>query len=156
MNDRLEGCWIGSKQRKRLARSKTPMHRHRQVYRNTSLPLQMRLRSATACLEYERPRLAVTAVVTEGGDFAQRLEQAVRRSGMARQIEGSKIIDAEPAIAHEQPASELDGPMASFRGQGPARQRVKLHWCFDLVIGALIAKGANLIAIEAKDKEANG
>ena len=57
---------------------------HRQVYRNAQLPLATRLKSATVCIEYERPRLAVVGHTSLGGDFADRLERAVLRSSRAR------------------------------------------------------------------------
>jgi hypothetical protein len=78
---------------------------HRQVYRNPALPLALRLRSATVALEYERPRLAVTAVINNEEEFAARLEQAVRRSALARQ-QGPQALPAPTIIDHSATARE--------------------------------------------------
>ena len=58
------------------------------VYRSPNLPLNTRLRAATAALPHEHPKLAVTAVVNEG-DFAVQLDRAVERSRSA-------MIEAKP------------------------------------------------------------
>jgi hypothetical protein len=50
------------------------------VYNNAEIPLRTRIRAATACLPYEYPKLAITAVVTPNEEFARRLELAVTRS----------------------------------------------------------------------------
>ena len=49
------------------------------VYRRADLALATRMRAATAALPHEHPKLAVTTVVNVG-DFADQLEQAVKRS----------------------------------------------------------------------------
>jgi len=45
------------------------------------------MRAAIAALQFEHPKLAVTAMVNEG-DFADQLEQAIKRS--------RKVIEAKP------------------------------------------------------------
>jgi hypothetical protein len=47
------------------------------------------MRAAIAALQFEHPKLAVTASI-EAGDFADRLERALQRS--------SQIIEAAPSI----------------------------------------------------------
>jgi hypothetical protein len=59
------------------------------IYRNPEVPLPVRMKAAAIAIEYEFPRLAVTATV-DGGDFAVQLDQAVKRS---RMIEGKPIIE---------------------------------------------------------------
>jgi hypothetical protein len=58
----------------------------REVYRNPSIPLTVRMRAAIAALPFETPKLAVTAQVSEG-DFATLLD---------RRIERRKLIEAKP------------------------------------------------------------
>ena len=49
----------------------------RAIYRNRSLALPVRMRAAMACLPFETPKLAVTALVTEH-DFATILEKRIQ------------------------------------------------------------------------------
>ena len=61
------------------------------VYMNDELPLITRVRVAVACLPYEVPKLAVTAVVSEQ-DFATILDRRLKR------IEEMKLIETKPTI----------------------------------------------------------
>jgi hypothetical protein len=70
------------------------------VYRNPALPLPTRMRAAGMALQFEHPKLAVTALTTEGG-FADRLDRAIERSNRVRQIADGKVIDHEPTKAIE-------------------------------------------------------
>jgi hypothetical protein len=56
------------------------------IYRSSALPLATRMRAAVAALPFEHPKLAVTAQIDVDGDFAERLEQAILRSGLAPKI----------------------------------------------------------------------
>ena len=51
----------------------------RSVYRNPLQPDNVRMRAAAIAIEYELPRLAVTATINSG-DFADQLEKAIERS----------------------------------------------------------------------------
>ena len=62
------------------------------IYRNPEVPLPVRMRAAMAALQFEHPKLAVTANV-EAGDFAFKLDQAVERSRRVM-IEAKPMIDA--------------------------------------------------------------
>jgi hypothetical protein len=74
----------------------------RAVYRNAALPLSIRMRAAQAALVHEVPRLAVTAVLNQGDDFATRLDRCIERARETRMLPG-------PVIEHsrEHPPSEL-------------------------------------------------
>jgi len=56
------------------------------VYRSTRLPLAVRMRAAIEALPFESAKLSAVAVLP-AGDFADRLERAIARSGV-------KVIDA--------------------------------------------------------------
>src|SRR5262245_46341095 len=62
------------------------------IYRSSAIPLSTRLRAAIAAIQFEHPKLAVTANV-EAGDFADQLEIAIERS---REV--SPMIEAKPMI----------------------------------------------------------
>jgi hypothetical protein len=72
-----------------LPENGTSLNLLQQVYRNPSLPLPTRMRAAIAAIQFEHPKLAVTANLSSG-DFADQLDQAVERS--------RKVIEAKPMI----------------------------------------------------------
>ena len=80
-----------------LAPDATSLDFHRAVYRNASLPISTRQRSAIAALQFEHPKLAVHALVDEKS-FAFRLEKAIERS--AKVVNGevltNRLIEAKP------------------------------------------------------------
>ena len=59
------------------------------IYRNPEVPLPVRMKAAAIAIEYELPRLAVTATVN-AGDFAVQLDRAVERSRKISMIEASQ------------------------------------------------------------------
>ena len=69
------------------------------VYQNPEVPLPVRMRAAIACLPFEVPKLAVTAVVNEQ-DFATLLDQRLAR------IEAMRTDEARP-----RPQVEVKPPM---------------------------------------------
>ena len=70
------------------------------VYMDDELPLLTRVRVAVACLPYEVPKLAVTAVVSEQ-DFATVLDRRLKRieETKANAIEATPVIDGEKVDA---------------------------------------------------------
>ena len=74
------------------------------VYRRRDLPLTTRMRAAIAALNYELPRLAVTAQITDQ-DIATVLDrriahyQELQRANGSKLIEANKLIEAEPVEA---------------------------------------------------------
>src|SRR5262245_41341952 len=73
----------------------TSLNLLQKIYRSPSLPLSTRMRAAGMALQFELPKLAVTATVN-GGDFADRLTRAVERSSRVM-IQPTKIIEP-PAL----------------------------------------------------------
>jgi hypothetical protein len=80
------------------------------VYRSAAIPLTTRMRAAMAALQFEHPKLAVTANV-ESGDFAVQLDRAIERS---RKV--SPMIEAKPLIEASVSAnvpSSTTGPLSN-------------------------------------------
>ena len=65
-----------------------------------------RFRAANAAVPYERPKLAVAAILHPDGSFAERLEKAISRSQAPTKLIEAKAIDVR-SIEHDR--SEL-GP----------------------------------------------
>ena len=66
----------------------------RAVYRDPTQQLTTRMRAAMACLPFESPKLAVTAVVTEN-DIATLLDKRIAK---LQEMKRAKTIDAKPII----------------------------------------------------------
>jgi hypothetical protein len=66
------------------------------VYRSAALPLPTRMRAASIAIAYEHPKLAVTAIIDDGG-FAERLDRALLRSA------GPKVIEHAPQVREPLP-----------------------------------------------------
>jgi hypothetical protein len=79
----------------------TPLAFLQAVYCNEGLPLHVRLKAAIAAAPYVHPKLAVTAVIDGGSDFAARLELARARS--------AKVIEARAEPPKPRP-TDLRGP----------------------------------------------
>jgi hypothetical protein len=83
------------------------------VYRSAEQPLSVRMKAAQACLPYEYPRLAVTAVI-ERGDMAEKLARAIAQS--AKVIEARAAVpDAKPPPAMGPSPTPIKAPMATLR-----------------------------------------
>jgi hypothetical protein len=72
------------------------------VYCNDQLPLVVRMRAAMACLPFESPKLAVTAVVSDQ-DFASLLDERIKNM---ERVNNGRAIEAKPA-----PPVEVKPPM---------------------------------------------
>src|SRR5262245_52393002 len=64
----------------------------RAVYRDPTQQLSTRMRAAMACLPFEVPKLAVTAVVTEN-DIATLLDKRIAKY---EKMQNAKMIEARP------------------------------------------------------------
>jgi hypothetical protein len=82
----------------------------RAVYSNSSLPIGMRMRAAIEALPFEKPKLAVTAIVDADGGFATRLERAIARSGKFLELAANPQPEpnAEPAPVSAPPPTVPD------------------------------------------------
>ena len=77
------------------------------VYRGQIQAEGPRMRAAMACLQFERPKLAVVASINDPNQFAERLEAAIRRSGI-----NPRVIEHRPAIEHQSAqVGDVTGPM---------------------------------------------
>src|SRR5215831_18794075 len=74
-----------------------------EVYRNPSVGLHIRMRAAMACLPFEHPKLAVTAVVSEQ-NFAEVLERRLKRIA---ELEATPINASKPEIEVKPPMPRL-------------------------------------------------
>jgi hypothetical protein len=50
------------------------------VYRDIRQPMERRLRAARECAPYVHPKLSTTAVLIDGGSFAERLQRSIERT----------------------------------------------------------------------------
>lgn len=75
------------------------------IYRSPKVELTMRIRCAMACLQYEHPKLAVVAQVTDQG-LAELLDRRLKKLAAMEQ-NGSKAI----AIDGPKPEVEIRPPM---------------------------------------------
>jgi hypothetical protein len=80
------------------------------IYRNPEVPLPVRMKAAAIAIEYELPRLAVTAMVNSG-DFGVQLDRAISRS---RMIEAKPMIEGTATVS----ASDLTRPHVQTNGDG--------------------------------------
>ncbi|MGB8555301.1 MAG: hypothetical protein WCD73_18430 [Pseudolabrys sp.] len=69
------------------------------IYRNPEVPLPVRMKAAAIAIEYELPRLAVTATVNSD-DFAIQLDRAIERS---RMIEAKPITNVTASASASNP-----------------------------------------------------
>ena len=88
------------------------------VYRSPSVPLTTRMRAAIASIQFEHPKLAVTAVV-EAGDFADQFDRALERS--------RRVIEAKPMtnVSSENVSSEASDtkrPLSNGKPMIPDRR----------------------------------
>lgn len=94
----------------------------RSVYRNPLQPDNVRMRAAPIAIEYELPRLAVTATVN--GDFADQLEKAIERSRLP-------LIEAKPndkANVNANGSSDTQHVQGSINGKPTIIDRRFRRW----------------------------
>jgi hypothetical protein len=81
------------------------------VYRSSKVALSTRMRAAGMALQFEHPKLAVSANVPWDAEFGFRLDQAIQRSGTT-----PKLIEHQPTPPPQAtPASNGSKPMVPDR-----------------------------------------
>jgi hypothetical protein len=70
------------------------------VYNDPRQSTSIRMKAAIEALPYEKPRLAVTAIV-DRADFAEMLDRAIERSGKGAEVREVKQIEAQPVRRRE-------------------------------------------------------
>jgi hypothetical protein len=84
------------------------------IYHSSAIPLSTRMRAAIASIQFEHPKLQVTASI-QADDFADQLDRAFERS--------RKVIEAKPAEANVNTANvSVDAPSTtrSVNGHKPS------------------------------------
>jgi hypothetical protein len=84
------------------------------VYRNSDIPLSVRMRAAGMALPFERPKLAVV-VTNREGDLADRLMAALQASQQVMNSRPMQVIEheAKPVDAVPEPAPDHGKAFAS-------------------------------------------
>ena len=92
------------------------------IYRSATQPMARRLKAASIAIQYESPKLAVTAVVEGSDSLAVRLNRAIERSA---RVEAYRLIQAAPTAAsngaavhetaQEVSSASMKRPMALIR-----------------------------------------
>jgi hypothetical protein len=85
----------------------------RAVYKRSDLPLTTRMRAAIAALNYELPRLQVTAQVSDQS-FAEVLDRRLKHLEELKRANGTKVIEAQPEPIEPQPI-EVKPPTPTSR-----------------------------------------
>ena len=66
------------------------------IYRSATQPMARRMKAASIAIQYESPKLAVTAVAEGSDSLAARLNRAIERSA---RVEAYRLIQAGPSAA---------------------------------------------------------
>jgi hypothetical protein len=78
----------------------------RAVYRNPGVNLSIRMRAAMACLPFEAPKLAVTALISEQ-DFGAILDRRLKHMEELRENE-VRMIEATPTVEVKAPTPSIN------------------------------------------------
>jgi hypothetical protein len=91
------------------------------VYRDDDLPLSTRLKAAAAALPYEFPKLAVTALIQEGGSIADKIEAARKRSERILEARFNEEVERRLRARLAPPVIEAkaEGPLPQGRAPTP-------------------------------------
>ena len=112
--DRLEEQQRQSQQ-KELAVYQVPATAHdylREVYQDPRLPTHLRMRAALEALLFERPKLAVQAILA-GQDIAALLDERLKRIAQERSEQTNSVAVTEP------PPPQVPSPLSQVRGRRP-------------------------------------
>jgi hypothetical protein len=85
------------------------------IYRSSTQPMARRLKAASIAIAYESPKLAVTAVLTDGDDAARAIERARMRSAKVIELRAAQApINLAPSAAEVSAAASRQ-PLVSYR-----------------------------------------
>ena len=66
------------------------------IYRSATQPMARRLKAASIAIQYESPKLAVTAVLDSHDSFAVQLEAAIARSRKVLELHAAELAPPLP------------------------------------------------------------
>jgi hypothetical protein len=108
-----------------LPKDATSLDLLRAVYRCAALPLPTRIKCAIAAAQFEHPKLAVSAVVSNGSDWVKRMDEAVEASSkviQARKVDGE--WSAEPVDSAGSPVDRPQSASTHLTGKRFPNRRI--------------------------------
>ena len=84
------------------------------IYRSAAQPMARRMKAASIAIQYESPKLAVTAVVNDQSIVAQ-LHRAIQRSAKVIELRAAQPASSYQPSAAEVSAAAVRRPMALIR-----------------------------------------
>jgi hypothetical protein len=97
------------------------------IYRSPNQPMARRLKAASIAIQYESPKLAVTAVLDSSDSFAVQLQAAIDRSNKVLELRAAEraIEHAAPLAAHavHDSAAEVSAVASARTGMVSYRRR---------------------------------
>ena len=94
------------------------------IYRSSDQPMARRLKAASIAIQYESPRLAVTAVLDSRDSFAVQLQAAIDRSNKALELHAAELAPPLPnGQAVYDNAAEVSGAASARTGMVSFRRR---------------------------------
>ena len=94
------------------------------IYRSPDQPMARRLKAASIAIQYESPKLAVTAVLDSHDSFAVQLEAAIARSRKVLELHAAELAPPLPNghVVHDS-AAEVSAAASARTGTVSYRRR---------------------------------
>jgi hypothetical protein len=94
------------------------------IYRSPDQPMARRLKAASIAIQYESPKLAVTAVLDSSDSFAVQLEGAIARSRKVLELHAAELAPPLPiGQAVHDSAAEVSTAASARTGMASYRRR---------------------------------